>query len=99
MNKKIDKIFENYFKENVFLLKNDKISTENNKIDDDDIAEAVVYAINAALSELSDENPAKNKEIGLKMIKKIKNELKNPIRISKIIDEMIEEVLNEESIQ
>tara|TARA_R100001510_G_C7646828_1_gene204148 strand:+ start:1009 stop:1308 length:300 start_codon:yes stop_codon:yes gene_type:complete len=99
MNKKIDKIFENYFKENVFLLKNDKINTKNNKIDDDDIAEAVVHAINAALSELSDENPAKNKEIGLKMIKKIKNELKNPIRISKIIDEVIEEVLNEESMQ
>ncbi len=96
MKNKINKIFENYFKENVFLLKNDEINTENNKIDDDDIAEAVVYAINSALSELSDENPAKNKEIGLKMIKKIKKELKNPTRISKIIDEMIEEVLNEE---
>lgn len=96
MEEEINKIFENYFENNAFLLKKNKISHNSDVILDDDLAEAVVYAINSALSELSNDNPTKSREVGLKMIKKIKNELKNPSRISKIIDEVIEEVLSEE---
>lgn len=88
MNENIKKIYENYFRENRELI-------EDREVGPDEIGEMVAAAVNDALMARPEGDPSKNKETGINMMKKIKEELQNPERISKIIEDVIKEMTQE----
>ena len=71
----MNKIFENYFKQN---LKEEDISTSDSEVSE--LADIVVDEINAVFSQLPDGSPLKNREVALAALEQIKNALPGMIQ-------------------
>tara|TARA_R110000751_G_scaffold306632_1_gene425737 strand:+ start:62 stop:352 length:291 start_codon:yes stop_codon:yes gene_type:complete len=91
MNNKIQKIFENYLLKNKKLIKEeiDVSDIENNP---SEVGQMVADAVNEKLNSLSDEDPSKNRETGVAMMARIKQELQNPDKIAEIIQDVMAEM-------
>jgi len=82
------KIFENYFKKNKNLLKEEDQT-------DQELAKVITDTVNDVLNQLPDNSPAKNRETGLQMMDAIRKELRNPERLASIIDDVANELGSE----
>jgi len=91
MNNKVQKIFENYLLKNKNLRKEeiDVSDIENNP---SEVGQMVADAVNEKLNSLSDEDPSKNRETGVAMMARIKQELQNPDKIAEIIQDVMAEM-------
>jgi len=109
MNVEITKIYESYFKKNKNLIKEEEIDISNIENDVGDLGQMVADAVNKALSELSEDNPSRNRGTGIKMMDRIKQEIQNKEKdpeiigeesnnvrnISKIIEDVLDEMISE----
>lgn len=95
-NKKMNKILENYIKENNFLQNIREEEVDVQVEPDDSLGQMVADEVNLALNSLPDDNPSKNRETGLEMLAQIKQMLQNPqvvgglvkAEIQKMVDQM-----------
>ena len=74
----MNKILENYIKENNFLTNIREEEVDAQVEPNDSLGQMVADQVNAALNSLPDENPSKNRETGLQMIAQIKQMLQDP---------------------
>tara|TARA_Y100001973_G_scaffold58933_2_gene86764 strand:+ start:1135 stop:2208 length:1074 start_codon:yes stop_codon:yes gene_type:complete len=74
------KVFENYFRQN------EKITEQEDPTEE--LTTMVTDAVNDILNALPDEDPAKNRETGLKLMAAIKKELQNPERLASVVDDI-----------
>ena len=86
----MNKIFENYFKQN---LKEEDVDLDVNA--DTDLGQMVAEMVNQALNALEDTNPAKNRETGLDMIAQIRQKLQDPAVVGQIIEDEVQKMLAE----
>jgi len=86
----VNKIFENYFKQNI------KEEDVNLDVDSDtDLGQMVATMVNQALNTLEDTNPAKNRQTGLDMITQIRQKLQDPAVVGQIIEDEVQKMLAE----
>jgi len=93
MNKgqtKMNKIFENYFKQN---LEEEDVDLDVNT--NTDLGQMVADMVNQGLNTLEDNNPAKNRETGLDMIAQIRQKLQDPAVVGQIIEDEVQKMLAE----
>jgi hypothetical protein len=95
MNNKVQKIFENYLLKNKNLIKEEEIDVSDIENDPSEVSQMVADAVNAKLNSLQDEDPSKNRETGLAMMTKIKQELQDPEKINQIIQDVMREMESE----
>jgi hypothetical protein len=86
----MNKIFENYFKQN---LEEEDVDLDANE--DTDLGEMVAREVNLALNDLEDANPTKSRETGLKMIAKIKQSLQDPAVVGQIVKDEVRKIIAE----
>ena len=82
----MNKILENYIKENNFLqnIREEEVDAQVER--DDSLGQMVADQVNAALNSLPDDNPSKNRETGLQMIAQIKQMLQDPQVVGGLIE-------------
>ena len=84
--KKMNKILENYIKENNFLQNIREEEVDAQVEPNDSLGQMVADQVNAALNSLPDDNPSKNRETGLQMIAQIKQMLQDPKVVGGLIE-------------
>lgn len=95
MNNKVQKIFENYLLKNKNLIREEEIDVSAGEDNPSEVGQMVADAVNAKLNDMPEEDPSRNRETGLEMMAKIKQELQNPKRIRQIIDDVMREIETE----
>ncbi len=86
----MNKIFENYFKQN---LKEQEVDLDTN--DNTDLGKMVATLVNQGLNTLEDTNPAKNRETGLDMIAQIRQSLQDPAVVGQIVEDEVQKMIAE----
>ena len=81
----MNKILENYIKENNFLQNIREEEVDAQVEPNDSLGQMVAKEVNTALNSLPDDNPSKNRETGLQMIAQIKQMLQNPEVVGDLI--------------
>ena len=81
-------IFKNYFKQNEKMVE----IVEQEEEQSETLAAMVTKAVNDIISSLDDEDPAKNRETGLKLMAAIHKELQNPERLAAMVDDVADEI-------
>ena len=94
-NTEIQEIYENYFKKNKKSLQEEVMLVNIKSEQEESLGEAIASAINSALNSLPKDNSGRNREMGLKMMSRVHQELDNPQRMSQIIEDVVDEVLQE----
>jgi len=84
----MNKIFENYFKQN---LKEQEVDLDTN--DNTDLGKMVATLVNQGLNTLEDTNPAKNRETGLDMISQIRQSLQDPAVVGQIVEDEVRKMI------
>ena len=82
----MNKILENYIKENNFLQNIREEEVDAQVEPNDSLGQMVADQVNAALNSLPDDNPSKNRETGLQMIAQIKQMLQDPQVVGGLIE-------------
>jgi|TARA_R110001599_G_scaffold143457_1_gene324438 hypothetical protein len=86
----MNKIFENYFKQN---LKEEDVDLDVNT--DTDLGNFVAKVVNLELNDLEDTNPIKSRETGLRMIAQIKQALQDPAVVGQMVKDEVRKMLAE----
>ena len=82
----MNKILENYIKENNFLQNIREEEVDAQVEPNDSLGKMVADQVNTALNSLPDDNPSKNRETGLQMIAQIKQMLQDPEVVGGLIE-------------
>lgn len=89
----MNKILENYIKENNFLqnIREEEVDAQVER--DDSLGQMVADQVNLALNSLPDDNPSKNRETGLQMIAQIKQMLQDPQVVGQLVEDEIQRMV------
>lgn len=89
----MNKILENYIKENNFLQNIREEEVDAQVEHDDSLGQMVADQVNLALNSLPDDNPSKNRETGLQMIAQIKQMLQDPQVVGQLVEDEIQRMV------
>lgn len=99
--KESQEIFESYFRlneqESEITPQDIDLSASQDEESAGGIASMVADAVNNILGTLSDDDPKKNRETGLKMMAAINKELQNPERLASVVDDVAGEISSQVS--
>lgn len=89
----MNKILENYIKENNFLQNIREEEVDAQVEPNDSLGQMVADQVNLALNSLPDDNPSKNRETGLQMIAQIKQMLQDPKAVGQLVEDEIQKMV------
>jgi hypothetical protein len=86
----MNKIFENYFKQNL-----GEEDVDLGADSDTDLGNFVAKVVNLELNGLEDTNPIKSRETGLRMIAQIKQALQDPAVVGQMVKDEVRKMIAE----